>query len=188
MTFARINLSGGNSPASSKRKAETLMSKNQRWQLRLTILLALLTLSGCKDQVTLKQAQLDDWFYSRLIWVPLAAFAAGLLVSHAHLCKLKVRAGELSVRSRARRYFIFWLLIVFLAWSSFLFVDAWLIYPFSNIMVGPMEAFSQVLLSYRSAGILALSLIVFYLTVALSTRLSNNCRCQFDFVPKLGGK
>lgn len=164
------------------------MKKRQRWHLDLIVLIAALTLSGCNAQIALKPVQLDDWFYSRLIWTPLAAFAAGLLVAWLHLCKLKVRAGELHVRSRARRYFLFWLLIIFLVWVSFLFFDAWLIYPFEKIAMTPTESFSQVVLSNRAAGVLAVSLLAFCGSVALGTRFNNSCRCQFDFIPKSGGK
>lgn len=140
-------------------------------------------------QEPISKAALDEWFYSRLIWGVGAGIIAGGLAGVMHLCRLPFQFGSLNVNSRARRRFAFWTVAVLLIGFILLFLDAWLLHPFrENVSMTFGEAFTEVWLNYRTILILVVTIGVFTLAVAVSTRLKSDCNCRYAFLPGPRGK
>jgi hypothetical protein len=155
--------------------------------LRLTVvLLGVLALNGCaQDTGVIQQAKIDEWFYSRLMWMSVAAAILGVLVGLFHLCRLRFLPGELNANRQARKKLGLWLIIMSLAGGSWLLLDAWVIFPFNEFAsLNFAEALLSVFLNYRTLVVLLVALIVFTLFVAISTRFfKSDCRCKYTFIP-----
>ena len=167
------------------------MRKRKSWSLQLLIWpLVILVLSPATvfAQDPISQEALDEWFYSRLIWGALAGALIGILVGVAHLCRLQFRVNSLNVNSQAHRKFVIWLVLLLIIGGGALFLDAWLLYPFSALSMAFGEALTRVWLNYRMLLILLALLGMFTLMVALSTRLKSDCRCRYAFLPGPRGK
>jgi uncharacterized membrane protein (UPF0182 family) len=131
---------------------------------------------------------LDEWFYSRVMLGALVGALLGILVGLTHLCRLRFQVTSLSVNSQARRKFLGWLIGLFIVGSVALFLDAWLLYPFSMVSLAFGETLTQVWLNYRMLLILVVTLVTFTLLVFVSTRLKSDCRCRYAFLPGPRGK
>lgn len=131
---------------------------------------------------------LDEWFYSRLLWGVVIGLLLGLVAGLAHLCRLHFETGILHVNSQARRKFLRWLIGISAAGAIFLFLDAWLLYPFSSVSLQFWEAATQVWMNYRMLAVLAVTLLMFTVAVAVATRLKGDCRCRYAFLPGPQGK
>lgn len=164
--------------------------KNSLFRLAAA-LLGLLVMTGCAQGVgSVEQMKLDDWFYSRLIWMPLGAAIFGVLVGLFHLCRLRFFPGELTADRQARKKFGLWLIIMSLVGAVWLLVDAWVIFPFDEFTsLNFAEALLSVFLNYRTLIILLVWLVAFALFVAISTRFFKpDCRCKYAFIPGPEGK
>src|SRR5581483_9507972 len=153
----------------------------------LTVALLLLPVS-VEAATRVKVEQLDDWFYSRLLWGGFIGALAGVVVSLTHLCRLRFAIGELQVNRQARRKFLLYLTLLLAVAGSLLLVDAWALYPFDGTSLQFSEAFEQVWMNYRTLVVLLCTLGLFSVTVALATRLKSNCRCRYAFLPGPQGK
>lgn len=168
-----------------------MQNRKFNWLRLLPLLLVPVTLSGCaQDAGAVQEMRLDDWFYSRLGWMSLAAAIVGVLVGLFHLCRLRFLAGELHANGQARRKFGFWLIIAALAGAAWLLVDAWMIFPFDEYAsLNFADALFSIFLNYRTLLVLLLGLGVFSLFVAVSTRFfKGDCRCKYAFIPGPKGK
>lgn len=166
----------------------------QSRRLRAAQFLAVLTAaslvlpSEALAQDTVARELLDEWFYSRLLGGAIIGFLLGLTAGLAHLCRLRFETGVLHVNSQARRKFLRWLIGVSAAGAIFLFLDAWLLYPFNSVSLQFWEAATQVWMNYRMFAVLAATLAVFTAAVAVATRLKGDCRCRYAFLPGPQGK
>src|SRR6185312_9768154 len=131
------------------------MRNRQRLFLSALLLLSVAT-SSCGEAGTVDPMKLDNWFYSRLVWMSLAAAVVGILVALFHLCRLTFAPGELHAKRQARRKFGIWLIIVFIASAVWLLIDAWTIFPFDELTsLNFGQAFLDVFLNYRTVLVLA---------------------------------
>lgn len=148
-------------------------------------LIFLTTTAGC-DAGSVDPIKLDEWFYSRLMWMPLVAAIVGVLVGVFHLCRLGFPPGEYHAKWQARKKFGVWLIVVFVGGSSWLLIDAWTIFPFDDLTsLNLGQAFWDVFLNYRTFSLLFLGIFVFSVFVAISTRFFKaDCRCKFAFINK----
>ena len=168
-----------------------MQNRKLNWLRLLPLLLVLLALSGCaQDTGAVQEMRRDDWFYSRLGWMSLAAAISGVLVGLFHLCRLRFLPGELHANGQARRKFGLWLIAAALAGAAWLLVDAWTIFPFDEFAsLNFADALFSVFLNYRTLLVLLLGLGVFSLFVAVSTRFfKGDCRCKYAFIPGPEGK
>lgn len=154
-------------------------------------MLGLLALNGCaQNSDAVQEAKIEEWFYSRLMWMALAAAIIGTLVGLFHLCRLRFMPGELHANRQARRKFGLWFIIAALVGGIWLLIDAWVIFPFNEFAsLNFAEALLSVFLNYRTLVVLLVGLTVFTLFVALSTRFfKRDCRCKYAFIPGPEGK
>jgi hypothetical protein len=153
----------------------------------LLALLAALSMSGCQAQVVIQQADLRDWFISRLGWFSLASAVLGAVVARV-LCRLPIKAPLLDCIGAARARFLTWLAALALfATPLLLWLDAWLTQPFGeDNQLGGVAVLSAAVLNWRTLGVMALVALVFFLSVALFTRyiFRHTCSCKYAFVPK----
>jgi hypothetical protein len=161
------------------------MKNRQRLFLSALLLLSVTT-SSCGEAGSVDPMKLDNWFYSRLVWMSLAAAVVGILVALIHLCRLTFSPGELNAKRQARKKFGVWLIIVFISGAIWLLVDAWSIYPFDELTsLNFGQAFLDVFLNYRTFVVLFVGIFVFSLFVAISTRFFKaDCRCKYAFIGK----
>jgi hypothetical protein len=140
------------------------------------------------QDVVAKEA-LDEWFYSRLLWGALTGFTAGIVIGLAHLCRLQFQyKGALHINSRARRKLLIWVTVIFVVGAALLFLDAWLLYPFGTVSLTFWDALTQVWSNYRMPLVLFVTLILFVLAAAITTRFKSDCRCRYAFIPGPEGK
>jgi hypothetical protein len=142
-------------------------------------------------QELIPRETLDEWFYSRLIWGLLIGAVIGVIVALGHLCRLQFKVSQpnpLQVNNQAWKRFGIWLVVIFVVGAILLFLDAWLIYPFSAISLQFSETLTQVWLSLRMLGILGAALLMFTVAVFLATRLKSDCRCRYAFLRGPQGK
>lgn len=152
----------------------------------VAILLFSAATTGCGEALSVDPMKLDNWFYSRLIWMTLVAAIVGILVALIHLCRLRFPPGELHAKKQARKKFGIWLIIVFISGAIWLLIDAWIIFPFDELTsLNFAQAFLDVFLNYRTFFVLAVGIIVFSIFVAISTRFFKaDCRCKYAFIGK----
>ena len=160
-----------------------------RYRKRL-ILGAILLLSAattsCSEAGSVDPMKLDDWFHSRLMWMALVAAIVGVLVALLHLCRLSFPPGEYHAKWQARKKFGIWLIVVFVAGSIWLLIDAWEIFRFDELTsLTFSQAFWDVFLNYRTLLVLFLGVVIFSIFVAISTRFFKaDCRCKYAFINK----
>jgi hypothetical protein len=161
------------------------MTNRQKLFLSALVLL-LVTTSNCGEAGSVDPMKLDNWFYSRLVWMSLAATIVGILVGLIHLCRLPFPPGELHAKRQARKKFGIWLVVVFVAGSIWLLIDAWEIFSFDELTsLNFSQAFWGVFLNYRTLLVLFLGVFVFSFFVAISTRFFKaDCRCKYAFLNK----
>jgi hypothetical protein len=148
-------------------------------------LLLLVNTMGC-EAGAVDPIKLDEWFYSRLLWMSLAAAIVGVLAAIFHLCRLSFPPGEYHAKKQARKKFGIWLIIVLVCGSIWLIVDAWAIFQFDELTsLGFTQTLMNVFLNYRTFLVLLLGLLVFSIFVAFGTRFFKaDCRCKYAFINK----
>jgi ethanolamine transporter EutH len=152
------------------------------------IVLLFLPATVSAQEVVAKEI-LEEWFYSRLLLGVVVGIIVGLIIGLIHLCRLQFAiSGALNINSQARRRLMLSAGIIFVIGALLLFLDAWLLYPFSDISLNFWDALTQVWLNYRMLLILFAMLGVFALIVAIATRFKSDCRCRYAFIPGPRGK
>lgn len=168
------------------------MRKKRSCLLRVLVCMCsflMLTSLSAHAQGIVSVEKLDDWFVSRLAWGAIVGVILGVVIGLMHLCRLKYQISALQLNSAARKKFMMWGIILLVACATLLFVDAWLLYPFSRTAnLGFWDTLTRVWLNYRTLTILVVILGTFTLAVALATRLKRDCRCRFAFLPGPRGK
>lgn len=168
------------------------MRTNRLGSLRILICISTLLVldaSSAHAQGIVSAEKLDDWFVSRLAWGAVAGLIIGVVIGLVHLCRLKYQITALQLNSAARKKFIMWGIILLVVCAILLFVDAWLLYPFSKTAnLGFWETLTRVWFNYRTLTILVVTFGTFTLAVALATRLKADCRCRYAFLPGPRGK
>lgn len=161
-----------------------------RWNRLGTIstLLLMIFASGCRVVDEIERGDLDDWFMSRLLWLPLVSVVLGAVAAKL-LCRLPIKAPLLDCNGAAWSRFLTWLLALsLLAVPLVLWADAWLTQPFGegNLLDAP-TVLSVAVLHWRVLGLMALAALAFYLSVAVFTRFvfRGTCSCRYAFLPKL---
>jgi len=167
-----------------------MRTRKLRTALFLTLYLTLLFQLPVRvlAQGSVAKEALDEWFYSRLLWGVATGAIIGVVAGVTHLCRLRFEINALNVNSQARRKFLLWLVIISVVSAILLFLDAWLLYPFSAISLEFWEALTQIWLNYRMLAVLAATLAMFTCAVAIATRLKSDCRCRYAFLPGPRGK
>jgi len=133
-------------------------------------------------QEVIPPERVDDWFRSRIIWVPIITAAIGALVGAFHLSRLKVQSHQLQVNNQARRKLGLWLIAVTVACGLLLFLDVWALFPFfTSASLTAVEALGQVWLSMNTFYLLLAALAAFFLLVAITTHFRPNSRCPYAF-------
>lgn len=160
--------------------------RNKKRIVLVSLVLLSLAASGCEEAGTVDPMKLDNWFYSRLAWMSLAAAVVGILAALFHLCRLTFAPGELNAKSQARKKFGIWLILIFISGAFWLLIDAWSIYPFDELTsLNFAQAFLDVFLNYRTFVLLLVGVVIFSTFVAITTRFFKaDCRCKFAFIGK----
>jgi len=143
---------------------------------------------GALAQGFVSRESLDEWFYSRLLWGVFVGAFFGVFVGLVHLCRLQFQIDALHVNSQARRKFAMWSLVILVVGGLLLFLDAWLLFPFSAVSLQFGEALTQVWANYRTLLIIAATWAAFGLAVVVATRMKSDCRCRYAFFPGPHGK
>jgi hypothetical protein len=151
-------------------------------------LLAALSAAGCRADVVIQQADLKDWYMSRLFWSVFLSIVLGA-VAASLLCRLPIKAPLLDCIGAARSRFATCLLVlVLLVVPLALWLDAWFRQPFGEgNVLDALGVLSVAILSWRTLVLMALSALAFYVSVAVFTRyvFGGTCNCKHAFVPKL---
>ncbi len=152
------------------------------WALTLSLLLAEAACAQAVRGPLVPLARIDEWFRSRLIWVPVFAAVAGALVGVFHLSKLKFHSAEHSVNGRCQRLFGVWVLVAAVAGGLWLLYDA-LKYPFISGSLYLSDAFNQVWLNWRTFILVLVSLVAFSLLASIAIRFAPGSRCPYALWP-----
>jgi hypothetical protein len=147
-----------------------------------TILLVSPAMSQAQIQLVSLE-QLDEWFRSRILIAFLFGGGVGFVVAKFHLCRLEYLSRAWTIQRRAWIRFGIWLASLVVLTSGVLLLDAWLLYPFGARSLDFSEALAQVWINLRTVEIVAAVMVSFVIGVALTTRLSSTCRCQYMFSP-----
>jgi hypothetical protein len=153
----------------------------------LFFILALIP-AGVYAQVEVDTERLEDWFYSRLAWAAVIGLIIGALVGSLHLCRLAFPINTIHINGLARRRFGVWLIVLFIAGGILLLLDDWLLYPFSTASLSLSDALVQVWFNYRTLLVLLVALVTFYVSVAISTRVTPGSHCPYAFLPGPKGR
>jgi hypothetical protein len=152
------------------------------WALTLTLVLTEVVYAQVLRGAIVPESRIHDWFRSRLVWVPVIAAVAGVLVGLAHLSRLKFPPTEININGRCQRKFGVWMVVVALAAGLWLFYDA-LKFPFISSSLDLSEAFNQIWLNWRTFVLLLAGLFAFALGAATTTRYAPGSRCPYALWP-----
>jgi hypothetical protein len=151
-------------------------------------LLAALSAAGCRADVIIQQADLKDWYVSRLFWSVFLSIVLGAVAAKL-LCRLPIKAPLLDCIGAARSRFTAWLLVLVLLVAPLtLWLDAWFRQPFGEgNVLDALGVLSIAILNWRTLALMGLSALAFYLSVAVFTRyvFGGTCNCKYAFIPKL---
>ena len=151
-------------------------------------LLVALSAAGCRADVVIQEADLKDWYVSRLLWSVLLSVVLGAGVARL-LFRLPIKAPLLDCIGVARSRFTAWLLVLVLLVAPLaLWLDAWFTQPFGEgNVLDALGVLSIAILNWRTLVLMGLAALAFYLSVAVFTRyiFGSACNCKFAFIPKL---
>jgi H+/Cl- antiporter ClcA len=158
------------------------------YTIQLALVMAIMPVVAHAQVLTVDEERLEDWFYSMLVWGVVLGIIFGAIVGIFDLCRLKYPIDSLHINGVARRKFGLWLLVVFVMGAILLLLDAWLLYPFTDITLSFSEALVQVWLNYRTILVLLLAVLTFSATVAITTRITPGSHCPYAFIPGPKGR
>lgn len=130
------------------------------------------------------EQSLNNWFYSRIVWISVLFAGIGFLVGWLHLSRIHYKPPRLVVDGQARKALLIWVLIALIVGAILLIVDAWTIYPFSFTSLTFSEAFGKVFLSYQGFMVLLCAVAAFFIAAAIATRVLPESHCPHAFIPK----
>jgi hypothetical protein len=162
------------------------MMHKYRSVIWLSLFLLTVCLSGCELNEVVEEGELSHWFLSRLGWAALISASLGVVAARL-LCNLPIRAPFMDCIKAARIRFLKWLICLVLLFTPLLlWFDALMTQPFGE---GSELSWAKVIylvtLDLRTLGLMACVAIVFYLSVAISTRsiFGRTCNCRYAFFP-----
>lgn len=156
--------------------------------IQIALVMAVMPVVARAQILTVDEERLEDWFYSMLVWGIVLGAISGALVGIFHLSRLKYPIDSLHINGVARRKFGLWLFVVFIIGAVLLLLDAWLLYPFTDITLSLSEALVQVWFNYRTILVLLLAVLTFSATAAITTRITPGSHCPYAFIPGPKGR
>lgn len=119
---------------------------------------------------TLTAEEKLQWFVVRFPFWIVYGLVLGTIVSLGWLRQVKYVPESLSLDGIVRRRFLIALLLSLIVFGGSVWVDAWLLYSFENIIHDPVEAISEVWRSWQTFVFISLAAVTFYAASLFWTR------------------
>jgi hypothetical protein len=162
------------------------MRINKRIVLTAALVLAVICLAGCNEQVTAQMIpgkEFREWFYQRLTVTLISVAVLGVIFS-VLLRRFRVKAPEAHTNYPARIAFAGALASILLLIPLALWLEAYWTQPFGR-PISLSNYFPLIIENSYTLLIVILSAAVFYLVVMLGTRVvyGRDCNCKYAFLP-----